>query len=504
MAEKYLLEMEGIEKSFPGVKALNNACLKLRPGTVHALMGENGAGKSTLMKCLFGIYKKDAGSIKIDGQEVSFLSPKDALDHGVAMVHQELNQVMHQNVMENIWLGRYPKKNGFIDDKKMYEDTKAALATLEIDIDPRTRMEDISVSTRQMLEICRAVSCRARILVLDEPTSSLADDEVEHLFKILHMLCEQGTGVVYISHKMDEIKRIADDITIMRDGCWVSTDPAKELTKEEVIRRMVAREMSQQFPVKKNVPGEQLLVVEHLSGKNKPFCKDVSFTLRRGEVLGVAGLAGAGKTELLETIYGIREVAEGRIELEGKEFGKFNPRSSIRNGMSLVTEERRKTGIFPYGTIRFNMIISNMKKYKQFGLLSDKMIEEDTEKMIGSMHIRTAGQKALIKNLSGGNQQKVIIGRWLLTEPTVLLLDEPTRGIDVGAKYEIYELILKLAQEGKGILMVSSEMPELIGVCDRIIVMSGGRLAGTLERGKDFGNIEGEQQTIMRLAAKYV
>ncbi len=504
MSEKYLLEMDDIKKSFPGVIALKHAYLKLRPGTVHALMGENGAGKSTLMKCLFGIYKKDDGSIRIDGKEVSFSSPRDALDHGVAMVHQELNQVMHQNVMENIWLGRYPKKLGFIDNKKMYDDTKAALDELEIDINPNTLMKDISVSTRQMLEICRAVSCRARILVLDEPTSSLADDEVDHLFKILNKLCANGTGVIYISHKMDEIKRIADDITIMRDGQWVSTDPASVLTKEEIIKRMVAREISQQYPEKTNIPGEELLEVSHLSGKHKPHCIDISFTLRKGEILGIAGLAGAGKTELLETLYGIREQSEGSIKKDGETFIKHNPQYSMQKGLSLVTEERRKTGIFPYGKIRFNMTISNIKKYQKLHLLSDKKIDQDTDKMIESMHIRTAGHNALIKNLSGGNQQKVIIGRWLLTEPTVLLLDEPTRGIDVGSKYEIYELIIQLAAEGKGILMVSSEMPELIGICDRILVMSGGRLAGALERGKDFGGIEGEQQTIMKLASKYV
>ncbi len=504
MSFEYLLEMEDIKKSFPGVMALKHANLKLRPGTVHALMGENGAGKSTLMKCLFGIYKKDGGTIRIDGKEVTFSNPKDALDHGVAMVHQELNQVMHQNVMENIWLGRYPKKNGFIDDKKMYNDTKSLLDAFEIDIDPHTLMKDISVSMRQLLEICRAISYQARILVLDEPTSSLADNEVEHLFKILNTICEKGTGVIYISHKMDEIKRIADDITIMRDGQWVSTDSAKDLTKEDIIKRMVAREMSQQFPEKTNKPGKELLVVEHLSGKHKPACIDVSFTLHSGEVLGIAGLAGAGKTELLETLFGIREQSDGNISLEKNTFKKSNPRYSVQNGLSLVTEERRKTGIFPYAGVSFNMIISNMKKYKRIFLLSDKKISTGTNNMIDSMHIRTSGHNALIKNLSGGNQQKVIIGRWLLTAPTVLLLDEPTRGIDVGAKYEIYELILQLANEGKGILMVSSEMPELIGVCDRILVMSGGRLAGELERGKDFGGIEGEQQTIMRLASKYV
>ena len=496
--------MLDIEKQFPGVKALDHAKLQLRPGSIHALMGENGAGKSTLMKCLFGIYKKDAGSIRMNGKEINFTSPRNALDHGVAMVHQELNQVLYRSVMENMWLGRFPLKAGLVDHKKMYNDTKAVLDDLEIKVDPKTIIGTMAVSQRQMLEIAKAVSYNAKILVLDEPTSSLTSEEVEHLFRIMRRLCDQGVGIIYISHKMDEIKRISDEVTIMRDGQWISTDKTENLSTDDIIKRMVNREMTNRFPAKDNVPGDVLMEVSHLTGKYMPTCQDVSFELRAGEVLGVAGLVGSRRTELLSTIFGIMARESGEIKLNGKPISNKTPRQSIKNGFAMLTEERRATGIFPYASILFNTVISNLGSYKKGLLLSDKKMTADTDWSISSMHIKTPSQKTLIKNLSGGNQQKVILGRWLLTKPDVLLLDEPTRGIDVGAKYEIYELILQLAREGKAVMMVSSEMPELIGICDRILVMSNGHMAGILERGKDFGGIENEQETIMRLAAQYV
>ncbi len=496
--------MLDIEKQFPGVKALNHAKLQLRPGSIHALMGENGAGKSTLMKCLFGIYKKDAGSIRMNGKEINFTNPRNALDHGVAMVHQELNQVLYRSVMENMWLGRFPLKAGLVDHKKMYNDTKAVLDDLEIKVDPKAIIGTMAVSQRQMLEIAKAVSYNAKILVLDEPTSSLTSEEVEHLFRIMRRLCEQGVGIIYISHKMDEIKRISDEVTIMRDGQWISTDKTENLSTDDIIKRMVNREMTNRFPAKDNVPGDVLMEVSHLTGKYMPTCQDVSFGLRAGEVLGVAGLVGSRRTELLSTIFGIMARESGEIKLNGKPISNKTPRQSIKNGFAMLTEERRATGIFPYASILFNTVISNLGSYQRGPLLSDKKMTADTDWSISSMHIKTPSQKTLIKNLSGGNQQKVILGRWLLTNPDVLLLDEPTRGIDVGAKYEIYELILQLAKQGKAVMMVSSEMPELIGICDRILVMSNGHMAGILERGKDFGGIENEQETIMRLAAQYV
>lgn len=496
--------MLDIEKQFPGVKALDHAKLQLRPGSIHALMGENGAGKSTLMKCLFGIYKKDAGSIRMNGKEINFTNPRNALDHGVAMVHQELNQVLYRSVMENMWLGRFPLKAGLVDHKKMYNDTKAVLDDLEIKVDPKAIIGTMAVSQRQMLEIAKAVSYNAKILVLDEPTSSLTSEEVEHLFRIMRRLCEQGVGIIYISHKMDEIKRISDEVTIMRDGQWISTDKTENLSTDDIIKRMVNREMTNRFPAKDNVPGDVLMAVSHLTGKYMPTCQDVSFELRAGEVLGVAGLVGSRRTELLSTIFGIMARESGEIKLNGKPISNKTPRQSIKNGFAMLTEERRATGIFPYANILFNTVISNLGSYKKGLLLSDKKMTADTDWSISSMHIKTPSQKTLIKNLSGGNQQKVILGRWLLTNPDVLLLDEPTRGIDVGAKYEIYELILQLAKQGKAVMMVSSEMPELIGICDRILVMSNGHMAGILERGKDFGGIANEQETIMRLAAQYV
>ena len=496
--------MLDIEKQFPGVKALDHAKLQLRPGSIHALMGENGAGKSTLMKCLFGIYKKDAGSIRMNGKEINFTNPRNALDHGVAMVHQELNQVLYRSVMENMWLGRFPLKAGLVDPKKMYNDTKAVLDDLEIKVDPKAIIGTMAVSQRQMLEIAKAVSYNAKILVLDEPTSSLTSEEVEHLFRIMRRLCEQGVGIIYISHKMDEIKRISDEVTIMRDGQWISTDKTENLSTDDIIKRMVNREMTNRFPAKDNVPGDVLMEVSHLTGKYMPTCQDVSFELRAGEVLGVAGLVGSRRTELLSTIFGIMARESGEIKLNGKPIPNKTPRQSIKNGFAMLTEERRATGIFPYANILFNTVISNLGSYKKGLLLSDKKMTADTDWSISSMHIKTPSQKTLIKNLSGGNQQKVILGRWLLTNPDVLLLDEPTRGIDVGAKYEIYELILQLAKQGKAVMMVSSEMPELIGICDRILVMSNGHMAGILERGKDFGGIKNEQETIMRLAAQYV
>ena len=502
--QQYLLEMLDIEKQFPGVKALDHAKLQLRPGTVHALMGENGAGKSTLMKCLFGIYTRDGGTITMNGNPVTFTSPRDALDNGVAMVHQELNQVLRRSVMENVFLGRFPKtKLGTVDSRRMYEETKAVFERLDIDVDPRAVIGTLSVSKRQMVEIAKAVSYDAKILVLDEPTSSLTEDEVEHLFRIMNHLTSEGVGIIYISHKMDEILRISNDVTIMRDGQWVATKPAKELTTDEIIRLMVNREMSNRFPPKTNHPGKVLLEVKNLTGMYEPTCHDVSFELHEGEILGVAGLVGSRRTELLNTIFGYFTKGGGEINMRGERIENVTTDEARNNGFALITEERRATGIFGEASILFNSIIANVNAYGK-PLLNSRKMDKDTDWVIDSINVKTPSKRTHIKSLSGGNQQKVIIGRWLLTNPDVLLLDEPTRGIDVGSKYEIYQLILNLAEQGKGVMMVSSEMPELLGICDRILVMSNGQLAGIVERGKDFGDIPGEQETIMALAAKYV
>ncbi len=495
---KYVLEMIGISKSFPGVKALDKVQLKVRPGTVHALMGENGAGKSTLMKCLFGVYIEDEGDIYINGVKSNFINPKQAMDNGVAMVHQELNQVLQRNVMDNIWLGRYPSKGGVINEKIMYDETKKIFDELEINVDPRTKMAKLSVSERQMVEIAKAVSYNAKILVLDEPTSSLAEQEVRHLFRIINKLRKKGCGMIYISHKMEEILEISDDVTIMRDGKWIDTIEAKNLTTDKIIKLMVGRDLTNRFPPKTNKPGEVILEVNNLTGAYEPAVKDASFKLRKGEILGVAGLVGSRRTELLETIFGIRSKASGEVKLHGNLVNNSTSRQAIKNGFALLTEERRATGIFGQLDIKFNTMIANIDGYSKFGVLDNKKMTEDTKWTIDSMKVKTPSQKTAIRTLSGGNQQKVIIGRWLLTKPEILLLDEPTRGIDVGAKYEIYQLIIDLANKGKGVIVVSSEMPELIGICDRILVMSNGRVAGVDDTDKL------SQEDIMTLAAKYI
>ena len=494
-----LLRMTDITKTFPGVKALDGVHLDVEAGTVHALMGENGAGKSTLMKCLFGIYSKDAGHIYLEGREVNFKSSKEALQNGVAMVHQELNQALKRSVMDNLWLGRFPLIGGvMVNERKMYKDTKAIFEELEIDVDPHRIMSTMPVSQRQMVEIAKAVSYNSKVIVFDEPTSSLTEEEVEHLFRIIHMLRDRGVGIIYISHKMAEIKRISDTITIMRDGTWVASEPAEKLEMNDIIRLMVGRELTNQFPPKTNKPGEVYLKVENLTAQYS-LLRDVSFEARRGEVVGLAGLDGSGRTETLENIFGVATRKSGTITLDGKPCLNRSAEESIKNGFALLTEERRATGIFSILNIRENTVISSLDRHKKFGVfLSAKSMREDTQHYIDALRTKTPSQEEKIRSLSGGNQQKVIIGRWLLTDPEVLLLDEPTRGIDVGAKYEIYQLILDLANQGKTVIMVSSEMPELLGVCDRILVMSGGRLAGEVDART------ATQEEIMTLAAKYV
>ncbi len=496
---KYLLEMTDISKEFPGVKALDNVNLKIRPHSVHALMGENGAGKSTLMKCLFGIYKRDTGIIIFDGKEIEFKSSKEALDNGVSMVHQELNQVLQRNVMDNIWLGRYPKKGFFIDEAKMYRDTKQIFEELDIDIDPKTKVASLSVSQMQMVEIAKAVSYNSKIIVMDEPTSSLTEKEVAHLFKIINKLREKGCGIIYISHKMEEINQISDDITILRDGQWIDTRSVKGVTTDEIINMMVGRDLTHRFPKKDNKPGEVILEVENLTAKYQPSIQDISFNLKKGEILGVAGLVGAKRTDIVETIFGMRTKESGTIRLHGKEVRNRDSHEAIGHGFALVTEERRATGIFGMLDINFNSTISNIDSYiSNVKLLNDSQMKEDTKWVIDSMRVKTPSQKTHIGTLSGGNQQKVVIGRWLLTEPEVLMLDEPTRGIDVGAKFEIYQLMIELAKKDKGIIMISSEMPELLGVTDRILVMSNGRVAGIVN------TKETNQEEILKLTAKYL
>ena len=496
---KYVLEMENISKEFPGVKALDDVQLKLKPGTVHALMGENGAGKSTLMKCLFGIYEKNSGKILLDGVEVNFKSTKEALENGVSMVHQELNQVLQRNVLDNIWLGRYPMKGFFVDEKKMYNDTINIFKDLDIKVDPKKKVADLPIAERQMIEIAKAVSYKSKVIVMDEPTSSLTEKEVEHLFRIIKKLKESGVGIIYISHKMEEIKMISDEITILRDGKWISTNDVSKISTDQIISMMVGRDLTERFPKKDNKAKEMILQVKNLTALNQPSIQDVSFELYKGEILGIAGLVGSKRTEIVETIFGMRPKEHGEILLHGKSVKNKSPEDAIKNGFALVTEERRSTGIFSMLDVAFNSVISNLDRYKnKFKLLKNKDIEKDTKWIVDSMRVKTPSYSTKIGSLSGGNQQKVIIGRWLLTEPEVLMLDEPTRGIDVLAKYEIYQLMIDLATKDKGIIMKSSEMPELLGVTDRILVMSNGRVAGIVKTS------ETNQEEIMELSAKYL
>jgi methyl-galactoside transport system ATP-binding protein len=495
---EYLLEMKNVSKRFPGVQALNNVDINVKSGEVLALMGENGAGKSTLMKCLFGIYKMDQGKILMDGLPVLIENPRHALNCGIAMVQQELEQVPHRNVMDNIWLGRYPRKGILIDDKKMYEDTLQIINLFKMNIDPRAQMNHLSVSTKQMADIVKAVSYDAKVIVLDEPTSSLTERETIELFNIIRQLRTKGCGIIYISHKIEEVMSISDRVTVLRDGQRVATELIEDIDANNLIKLMVNRELGNRFPPKNKTIGESILKVENLSSVYDPKIQSVSFELKAGEILGIGGLVGAGRTELLECIFGLRTVSDGSVYLNGKDILK-SYRHGKNAGLAMVTEERRETGIYPMMDIRWNTVSSSIGKNRnKLGLISLKKVEKNTQWAVDSMRIKTPTLKTLISSLSGGNQQKVLLGRCLLNEPQILLLDEPTRGIDVGAKYEIYQLMITLAKEGKSVIFVSSEMPELLGIADRILVMSNGRNAGIIDAK------ECDQELIMKLAAKYL
>ena len=500
---EYVLEMTGVCKSFPGVKALDHAQLKLRPGKVHALMGENGAGKSTLMKCMFGIYKMDEGQIKMDGAPVTIHDPMDALHKGIAMVHQELQPIPARTVGENIFLGRYPLKKlfGFIplvDHKKMYADTAELLKKVRMNFDPKQKVGELSVSQMQSVEIAKAVSANCRVLILDEPTSSLTANEVEALFRIIEDLKAENVAIVYISHKMDEILRIGDDVTIMRDGKYIGTWEAKDLTVDKIITQMVGRELTNLYPPRENVPGEVVFEVKDFTSINPRSFRDISFQLRKGEILGVGGLVGAQRTELMEGIFGIRSHSKGQIFYKGKEMHISRPKDAIDQGIALLTEDRRGSGIMGVLSVADNISISSLNQYLDAGfLINSKKVENLVQENVQKMNIKTPSSKTQIKSLSGGNQQKVLIGRWLANAPDVFILDEPTRGIDVGAKYEIYCIIAELAKAGKSIIMISSEMSELIGMSDRIMVMCDGRLTGFVD-GQD-----ATQENIMTYATQF-
>lgn len=479
MGKENLLELKGISKSFSGVTVLNNINFLLKSGSVHALVGENGAGKSTLIKCLSGIYIPDEGEIYLKGEKEKFNNPLHALNKGIAVIHQELTPVLERTVMENIWLGKEPKKGPFVNKKQMYSDTKELMERLELNISPSELMKNLSIAQIQMVEIAKAISRNANIVVMDEPTSSLTNNEVRQLFKIIKQLKEADTGIIYISHKMDEIYEISDEITVLRDGQHIITEKASDVSAEEVINQMVGRELKDLFP-KENVPQkEKILEVKKLSD-DKSF-NDISFELYKGEILGVAGLAGAGRSEVMEAIFGIRKKS-GQVLVKGKEVEIHCPTDAINHGIAFLTEDRRNTGIVPMLSVGYNMLVANFKKYqKKNGLLNQQQMKEDTSEYMKKLNVKARSSAEEIQNLSGGNQQKVLVARWLLTNPEILVLDEPTRGIDIGAKSEIYKMISDLAKEGKAIIMISSELPEILGMSDRVMVVHEGHIQDILD-----------------------
>lgn len=494
-----VLSIRGMCKSFGRNRVLDHINLDIKKGTVMGLMGENGAGKSTMMKCLFGTYQKDEGRIYFNGKEINFSGPKDALENGIAMVHQELNQCLERSVIDNLFLGRYPvNAMGVVDEGVMKKKASELFRKLGITVNLTQPMRNMSVSQRQMCEIAKAISYNAKVIVLDEPTSSLTVKEVDKLFEMMRMLRDQGISLIYISHKMDEIFEICDEISVLRDGNLVMTKPSKETNMAELISAMVGRSLESRFPPVDNTPGKPILSVQHLSTKFAPHISDVSFEVREGEIFGLYGLVGAGRTELMETIFGMRTRASGRVYFRDRLMNFNTPKEAIDHGFALITEERKANGLFLKCDLTFNTTIANLNQYKSGLALSDPKMVKATNKELRIMHTKCMGPEDMITSLSGGNQQKVIFGRWLEREPQLFMMDEPTRGIDVGAKYEIYELIINMAKQGKTIIVVSSEMPEILGITNRIGVMSNGRLSGIVN------TKETDQEELLRLSAKYL
>ena len=493
MDPEYILVMENISKAFPSVQALDNVQLAVKKGTVHALMGENGAGKSTLMRVLIGLHPPDSGKIIFKGQEVAIPDTKTALDMGISMIHQELSPVPDMTVAENIYLGREPLgKFGLINKRKMISDTRKLLKQLDITLDATKKMRELSIANTQMVEIAKAISYDSSLIIMDEPTSAITEREVASLFKMIHSLKEKGVSIIFITHKLDEVFKIADEITVFRDGKYVGTVPAAETSKNMLISMMVGRELTNIFPKEDAEIGDVILEVRNLNRKGK--VNDVSFVLRRGEILGLAGLMGAGRTEIIEGIFGIEKIDSGEVIINGCKAKIRNPQDAKRYGMALLTEDRRRTGILSVLPVRDNMVVANLARFRKWGFLQTHLIEETCNQEKAKLDIKTPSMDQLIKLLSGGNQQKVLVSRWLLTSPSILILDEPTRGIDVGAKAEIHRLMSKLAQEGKAIIMISSELPEILGMSDRVLVMHEGDLTG------EFSRAEASQENIMLAA----
>lgn len=498
-APDVVLSIRGLSKSFGRNRVLDHIDMDVKRGSVMGLMGENGAGKSTMMKCLFGIKTKDEGEFFLDGKEVAFSGPKDALENGIAMVHQELNQALDRSVVDNLFLGRYPVNSlGVVNEAQMRREASELFRRLGMTPNLTQPMRKMSVSQRQMCEIAKAISYNAKVIVLDEPTSSLMAQEVDKLFEMVRMLRDQGISLIFISHKMDEVFEICDEVSVLRDGHLVMTKPTKDTNMNELITAMVGRPLDNRFPPVDNTVGKTTLSVRHLSTKFEPHLQDITFDVGKGEIFGLYGLVGAGRTELLETIFGVRTRAAGRVYFNDKLSNFNSPKEAMEHGFALITEERKANGLFLKGSLTFNTTITNLPSYRRGVALSNPKMHKATMKEIKVMNTKTMGPDELIASLSGGNQQKVIIGKWLERAPQLFMMDEPTRGIDVGAKYEIYELIIKMAKQGATIIVVSSEMPEILGITNRIGVMSNGRLSGIVETKKT------NQEELLRLSAKYL
>jgi inositol transport system ATP-binding protein len=496
VTESYLIEVVRVSKSFPGVLALDEVDLRIRPGTVHALMGENGAGKSTLMKIIAGVLAPDTGAIRVNGSSVKFNSPRDALDAGIAMIHQELNLMPHMTVAENIWIRREPLRGMglLIDHAEMVRMTQHLFRRLNVDLDPDEEVGNLTIANRQIVEIAKAVSFNSDVLIMDEPTSALTEREVMHLFSIIKDLKSHGVGVIYITHKMDEVFSISDEVSILRDGRFIANHVCADIDRDSLIREMVGRNIDELFPKETVSIGEEILLIENLSLRG--VFTDVSLALRRGEILGLGGLLGAGRSSVAKALFGVTPATSGRIFVRGRQTIIDSPATALRCGMAFVTEDRKETGCFLSLSVLENMEIAVLhSRYTEWGLVTQNALTAECERLRQALRIKVAHLHECIQNLSGGNQQKVLLGRWLLTDPGILILDEPTRGIDVGAKAEIHRLISTLAAAGVGVILISSEMAELLGMCDRIIVMHEGRMTGTLERS------EADQLNIMRLAS---
>ncbi|OQY32546.1 MAG: D-xylose ABC transporter ATP-binding protein [Spirochaetaceae bacterium 4572_59] len=494
-----ILEMDNICKSFPGVKALNNVSIKFKKRTVHTLMGENGAGKSTLMKVLSGIYQMDSGTMRLRGEDVIFQTPASALNHGIAMVHQELSPIVDLSVAENMFVGREPVlfKLPVINRKEMNKKANALFEEIGIKIDPKRRMGDLSVAEMQMVEIAKAISYDAEILILDEPTSAISDAEVSVLFKIIRNYTQKNKAVIYISHKMEEIFQISDEITVLRDGEFIGTNPASDVSEKELIKMMVGRNLNEIFPKTETKIGDVSLRVENLSLSGK--FSNISFEARRGEILGIAGLMGAGRSELVESIFGVHPPESGSLYINGKEVKIRSPEDAIDLGMALITEDRKLTGLNLKDSVKNNVSIVFLKKLARAFSVVDKGREvSSVEELIKKLSIKTPSRNTNVSSLSGGNQQKVVIAKWLLSDPNILILDEPTRGIDVGAKAEVHKLMNQFTEEGKTVIMISSEMPEIMGMSDRLLVLSEGKLTGHFQRS------EFDQEKILACAMNHI